>query len=103
MEVSSAFTTAQQGLANANQGIERAASNIARASSNDDKQVEREQVSEQQLESNRPAPPTPEARPQVNLTEETVNLRVEQFNAQANVRSLQSADEVLGTLIDVRV
>lgn len=91
--LSSAFNSGLQGLQNASDGITEASSNIARA------QTEREDV-----ERPEPAPETREAQSQpVNVTEELVNLRVEQFNAQANTRSIQTADEVLGTLIDVRV
>ena len=30
-------------------------------------------------------------------------LKVEEFNAKANTQSIQTADEVLGTLIDIKV
>lgn len=89
----SAFNAGVQGLQSASDGITESSVNIARA------QTERENV-----EGSEPAPETREAQSQpVNVTEELVNLRVEQFNAQANTRSIQTADEVLGTLIDVRV
>jgi flagellar hook protein FlgE len=46
---------------------------------------------------------TQPAQPPAKVDEELVNLKVEQFNAKANVATIQTADEVLGTLIDVRV
>ncbi|WP_372769790.1 flagellar basal body rod C-terminal domain-containing protein [Pseudoalteromonas sp.] len=89
----SAYNAGLQGLQSASDGITEASANIARA------QTERENVERQE-----PPQETREAQsPPVNVTEELVNLRVEQFNAQANTRSIQTADEVLGTLIDVRV
>lgn len=36
------------------------------------------------------------------LTEELVNLRVAERQAQASARGIETADEVVGTLIDVR-
>jgi len=35
--------------------------------------------------------------------EALVNLKVEEFNAKANTQSIQTADDVLGTLIDINV
>lgn len=37
------------------------------------------------------------------LTESLVRLNSEERNAQANVRSIQTADQVLGSVIDIRV
>ncbi|KKE80886.1 hypothetical protein N479_24315, partial [Pseudoalteromonas luteoviolacea S4054] len=37
------------------------------------------------------------------IDESLVNLKVEEFNAKANTQSIQTADEVLGTLIDIKV
>lgn len=92
INLGSAFNAGLQGLQSASDGITESSANIARA------QTERE------VERAEPAPETREAQsPPVNVTNELVNLRVEQFNAQANTRSIQTADEVLGTLIDVRV
>ena len=36
------------------------------------------------------------------IDEALVNLKVEEFNAKANVNTIQTADEVLGTLIDIK-
>ncbi|PKM17247.1 MAG: excinuclease ATPase subunit [Gammaproteobacteria bacterium HGW-Gammaproteobacteria-15] len=38
-----------------------------------------------------------------SLTSSLVQLGQEERNAQANVKSIQTADEVLGTVIDIRV
>jgi flagellar hook protein FlgE len=37
------------------------------------------------------------------IDEALVNLKVEEFNAKANTQSIRTADEVLGTLIDISV
>ena len=94
----SAFNAGVQGLQSASEGITESSVNIARA------QTEREDVErvEQSQEVRQAESPQPASQP-VNVTNELVNLRVEQFNAQANTQSIQTADEVLGTLIDVRV
>ncbi len=99
MDIGTALNSGVQGLQQASQGISESSANIARART-DREQVDREQVEQQSLQS--PAPP-PTQNNSVNVSEELVNLRVEQFNAQANTQSIQTADEVLGTLIDVRV
>lgn len=97
MDIGSALNSGIQGLQDANQGVAEVSANIARART-EREGVEQEQVEQQSLESPPPIPAN-----QVNLTDEVVNLRVEQFNAQANTQTIQTADEVLGTLIDVRV
>ena len=40
---------------------------------------------------------------ETNLTESLVNLKIGEVNAQASARVIETADEVLGTLIDTRV
>ena len=40
--------------------------------------------------------------PANKIDEALVTLSVEQYNAQANIKSIQSADEALGTLIDIK-
>ena len=90
--LSSAFNSGLQGLQSASESITESSVNIARAET------------EREIERAEPTPETQEAQsPPERVTNELVNLRVEQFNAQANTRSIQTADEVLGTLIDVRV
>jgi hypothetical protein len=37
-----------------------------------------------------------------NLTEAAVNLKVAEFQAKASVNVIQTADETLGTLLDIR-
>ena len=95
--VNSAFTAGIQGLNTSSQSMSESTSNIARAqieSSND-------QLSTQASAASSNALATEQAP--VNLTNELINLRVQQFNAQSSIRTIQTADEVLGTLIDVRV
>ena len=95
MNVNSAFNVGVQGLNSASQGVEKASLDISRAT------TESQQAESQVLKSAPPEAATGQAPARVD--EAVVNLRVEQFNAQANTRTIQTADEVLGTLIDVRV
>ena len=95
MNVNSAFNAGVQGLNSASQGVEKASLDISRAT------TESQQVESQTLKAAPPEAATGQAP--VRVDEAVVNLRVEQFNAQANTRTIQTADEVLGTLIDVRV
>ncbi|MEW7866756.1 flagellar basal body rod C-terminal domain-containing protein [Aeromonas diversa] len=39
----------------------------------------------------------------VNVTEELVNLKVGELQAGANAKVIQSASDMMGTLIDIRV
>ena len=95
--MNSAFSAGVQGLNNASNSMSESASNIARAqidNGNGDLANQASLYSLNELASEQ-AP--------VNLTNELINSRVQQFNAQSSIRTIQTADEVLGTLIDVRV
>ncbi|WP_085299981.1 hypothetical protein [Cognaticolwellia mytili] len=95
MEIQSAFNAGVQGFQKATEGANQAASDIARSTLSDN------EVSE---------PATSSAVTQASavnepngLTESIVNLRVAEVQAQSSAEVIQSADENLGTLIDVRV
>jgi hypothetical protein len=95
MNVNSALNAGVKGFNQASQGVEKAALEINRATTES-------QTSEQQKLQAAPQETVTTQAP-ARVDEALVNLRVEQFNAQANTRTIQTADEVLGTLIDVRV
>lgn len=88
MEVQSAFSAGVQGLQNAQQQASEAASNIATATSprNDVEGVEA-------LASN--------SNDVINVNQEIVELKVAEHQASASAQVIKSADETLGTLIDV--
>jgi len=89
MEIKSAFNSGVEGFNNATQAASEAAANIARETTQPNETAEL-------------ASPAPQAEP-VNLTEEVVNLRVAEVQAQASANAIQTADETLGTLLDVTV
>ncbi len=90
MEIQSAFNAGVAGFNNATEAATEAASNIAR-------ETARTEEPEQTLES------APSQSQPVNLTEEVVNLRVAEVQAQASAQAIQTADETLGSLLDVTV
>jgi flagellar hook-associated protein FlgK len=85
MEITSAFNSGVEGIRRAEQAVAESADKIAT------QVVQSPQVESPSELSNEQA---------VNLSEELVNLRVEEFNAKANAQVLQTADEVIGTLLD---
>lgn len=89
MEIKSAFNSGVEGFNNATQAASEAAANIASETTQPNETAEL-------------ASPAPQAEP-VNLTEEVVNLRVAEVQAQASANAIQTADETLGTLLDVTV
>jgi len=104
MAISPALNSGVQGFQRASQEITESTRNINRAAQEQQAQKNNQIDRDQNLDAARTdeviAQP---AQPPAKIDEELVNLKVEQFNAQANVSTIQTADEVLGTLIDVRV
>lgn len=97
MELQSAFTSGLQGLQRASNGISEASVNINREAVNQQRALNAQQSNAiaQQPE---PAPAQPKTPA---LEQSLVQLTTESLYAEANVRSIKTADEVLGTLIDV--
>lgn len=92
----------QSPLANGIQGFQRAADSVADASLN----ISRANISTVANEST--------SKPDVNpdqfvdaskktTTESLIQLKVAELQAQANVSSIQTAHDMLGTLIDIQV
>lgn len=90
MEIQSAFNTGVQGLQRANEQANEAAANIVAETTAPEQEatletsnVERENIPD--------------------LNQSIVDLKVAEFQARASAQVIQSADESLGTLIDVTV
>jgi flagellar hook protein FlgE len=101
LEIQSAFNAGLQGVQRASSGVTEATVNINRQTS-----ANREQVAAAENEVRQAEAPeqTRSSQSQVpSLAESLTQLNTESRNAQANVRSIQAADEALGTIIDVRV
>ena len=92
--IPAAIQSGLNGLQDAQRGVAEAAHNIANLNSNDSATVntlQGGQVTEQS-----------QSQSSV-LTTEAVNLVVNEHLAKANIKVIQTADEVLGTLIDTKV
>jgi|SRR5690606_25069795 len=101
MDIQSAFYSGLQGYSRASAGVTEATVNINRQT-----QVNRQNETEQAVAQTEAAEPAQRLRAQeqpVSLTNSLVQLGQEERLAQANVKSIQTADEVLGTVIDIRV
>ena len=102
MPIGSVFNSGVEGFNRASQGIEKASAEINRASieQQDDSQL----AQQRQLTAARPeeAVTAPVSQP-ARIDDTLVNLKVEEFNAKANMQSIQTADDVLGTLVDIKV
>lgn len=100
MDIQSALYSGVQGFQRASAGVTDATLDINRQSQN--RQNETAQAIEQTSETQR-QPGLQNAEQPVSLTNSLVQLGQEERNAQANAKSIQTADEVLGTVIDIRV
>ena len=103
MNIQSASYSGLQGLQRASAGITEATADINRQTRN----VEQSQQETQTVYSQRAAEAAVRAQTSTErppeLTDSLVQLNAEERNAQANVRSIQTADQVLGSVIDIRV
>jgi hypothetical protein len=102
VEIQSAFNLGAQGLQKANEDVYKAAENIATITS-----LAAESYGVAQA-NNAPVANVNELAKQkgdspVNLTQSLIDLRVAEFQAKASVEVMQSADENLGSLLDVTV
>ena len=99
MDIQSALYSGVQGFARASAGVTDATLEINRQTQQN-RQNETEQAVAQTAV---PQQASVAPRESASLTDSLVQLGQEERNAQANVRSIQTADEVLGTVIDIRV
>lgn len=102
VEIQSAFNLGVQGLQKANEDVYKSAENIASSAS-----LAAESYGVAQA-TNAPVANVNELTKQkgdspVKLTQSLIDLRVAEFQAKASVEILQSADENLGSLLDVTV
>lgn len=103
MDIQSAFYSGMQGFARASEGVTQATLEINRQTR---PQSDTEQAVAQTAEAaatNPAATNTASSVQAPSLTNSLVQLGQEERNAQANVRSIQTADQVLGSVIDIRV
>ncbi len=104
----------QSAMSSGLQGVQRASAGVTEATLDINRQTQasaqaRQQVSNQQNEVEQSATAdnsqsrVAQTRFQPELTDSLVRLNVEERNAQANVKSIQTADQMLGSIIDLRV
>lgn len=118
MDIQSAFNSGVQGFNRAQETVEESALAISRATLSEpeiqsavssvvppatagntaNSQQPNPQLSNSQLSNSEL---NPEAEDITDLNQELVDLRVAEFQASASVNVIRTADEVLGTLIDV--
>ncbi len=102
MELQSAFASGLQGLQRASTGITEATVNINRETTNEQRvRNAQDTASVEQSNQQRQAPVAEPTNPA--LEQSLVQLATEQNYAEANVKSIKTADEVLGSVIDIRV
>jgi hypothetical protein len=93
MEIQSAFNSGIQGFQKATEEANQAAENIAaETTANRDESVTT-QTTSQSLASNTQKIP--------DLNQSIVDLKVAEFQAKSSAQVIKTADEVLGTLVDV--
>ncbi|HEY0923384.1 excinuclease ATPase subunit [Rheinheimera pacifica] len=101
MDIQSALYSGVQGFQRASAGVTDATIDINRQT-RANRLNETEQAVTQAAATEQPRQLQTAEQPG-SLTSSLVQLGQEERNAQANVKSIQTADEVLGTVIDIRV
>jgi len=86
MEIQSAFNSGVQGLASAESQLNKSASNIASSAVKPETETQA---------------PEAKAEQQTSISQEMVNLKVAEHEAQSSAKVIQTADDVMGTLVDV--
>lgn len=102
MPIGDVLNNGIDGYNRASQGIERATADINRATLSEQDLFKLAQQRQLQGASPDEALTSPASQP-AEIDEALVNLKVEVFNAKANIQSIRTADEALGTLIDISV
>lgn len=104
MEIQSAYASGAMGLQRASNGITEATVNINRETTNQQRLQNAQDNAAAERNRNAQTPPVTENRAATpSLEQSLVQLTAEQRNAEANVRSIETADQVLGSVIDIRV
>ncbi|GEK09720.1 hypothetical protein HUZ36_19800 [Pseudoalteromonas sp. McH1-7] len=102
MPIGDVLNNGIDGYNRAAQGIAQASADINRAAAEEQTSTDRAFGRQLQGASTEEAVTAPVSETP-SLTESVVALKVEEFNAKANVQSIRTADEALGTLIDIKV
>lgn len=106
MQIQSAFSAGMQGLQRASDAISEETLNINRQTTQNRQQEQQVAAADAQQTAN-PTPTNAAAEPNraagTDTTQSLVRLEQQELLAQANVRSLRTADEMLGNIIDIRV
>ncbi|MCP4955161.1 MAG: hypothetical protein GY919_06005 [Photobacterium aquimaris] len=100
MEVKSAFNAGVEGFKRAKETADQAASDIA---SNNIIHAEQHHSATAEVNAEVQTDITNSAKEQPELNQAIVNLKVAEFQAKASAHVIQSADDSLGTLLDVTV
>ena len=95
MEIQSAFSAGLQGLQKANSEANEAAAVIASATTRNEEAASQNAEASSVAQSLNPSNDVPD------INQEIVNLKVAEHQASASAQVIKSADESLGTLIDV--
>lgn len=95
MEIGNAYASGLQGYQTAARGITEATANINQSAAESRNQI--------QGVAAQPAALAPDAPNTPSVESQIVRLSVERLNGEANIRTIETADEVLGSLIDVKV
>ncbi len=99
MEIQSAFNSGVQGFQKATEDANKAASDIANQTTSS-RRAEEQFKTEDVVSAETKVAIVPEQP--VELTEAIVNLKVAEFQSKASAEVIKTADETLGSLIDVR-
>lgn len=99
MEIQSAFNAGLQGFQRASAGVTEATVDINRQTNANQQQTNAAEAEMRQAQT----PAQASERQVPSVAQSLVQLTSEARNAEANARSMQAADEALGTIIDVRV
>lgn len=100
MEIQSAFNAGVQGFQNATAKANDAAADIAASTTYSAESSAENFAIEQESGSNSTDQNT-SSNEAPNLTQSIVDLKVAEFQAKASANVIQTADETLGTLLDV--
>lgn len=97
MNIQSAFASGMQGLQSASDGVTQSTLNINRQT-----QRQADPVADAEAAQNAQQPAQAASTSLPSLEASLVDLTVQQRLAEANVRSIETASSVLGTLIDTK-
>lgn len=101
MEIQSAFNSGLQGFQNATERANEAASNIVSETIASDTVYSAEDFSQGQQVNDGVVDQNTQSGELSDLNQEIVELKVAEFQAKASAEVIQTADDILGTLIDV--